>query len=148
MSMALHFQIDVQSGLPVYRQLMDQIKYYVASGALVPGDQLPSIRELAQSLTLNPTTIVKAYNELAHERVIELRQGKGAFVAAQASMLSAREREKTLRRIARQLAVEATQMGIESGRLLELVEEEAREVQGDRAGAGSIVPLVLAGPKR
>ncbi len=146
--MALHFQIDGQSGLPVYRQLMDQIKYYVASGALVSGDQLPSIRELAQSLALNPTTIVKAYNELAHERVIELRQGKGAFVGAQASMLSAREREKMLRRMARQLAVEASQMGIEMGRLAQLLEEEAREVQGNRSSAEGLAPVVVAGLKR
>jgi GntR family transcriptional regulator len=129
MAVRLHFQIDAHSGVPVYRQLMDQMKYYVASGTLVSGDQLPSIRELAQSLTLNPATIVKAYNELAHEQVIELRQGKGAFVAAQANLLSERERDRALRRIARQLAVEASQMGTDLDQALRIVEEEMEAVR-------------------
>ena len=63
---ALHFQIDPRSGLPVYRQLMDQIKYYVASGGLRSGDQLPSIRDLATRASVNPTTVVKCYTELQH----------------------------------------------------------------------------------
>ena len=54
----LHFQINPHSGVPVYRQMIDQVKYYVASDALKAGDQLPSIRELAQSLAINPTTVV------------------------------------------------------------------------------------------
>ena len=72
----LYFQLNVHSGVPVYRQLMDQIRHYVAAGAL------PSIRELAKSLAVNPTTIVKAYGELAHEGVILIQHGRGAFVAA------------------------------------------------------------------
>ncbi len=132
MARNFHFQIDPHSGVPVYRQLMDQIKYYVASGALASGDQLPSIRELAQSLAVNPTTIVKAYNELVHEKVIELRQGKGAFVAAQSSEIPFAEREKALRRLARQLAVEATQMGADSNRVIEIVDEELTAVAGER----------------
>ena len=83
--MNLHLQIDAHSGLPVYRQMVDQIKYYVASGTLKPGNQLPSVRELAQQLSINPTTVVKAYNELEHEQVIDLRHGKGAFVAERSS---------------------------------------------------------------
>ena len=77
----LFYQIDPHSGLPVYRQVMDQTKHYIASGALVTGDQLPSIRDLATSLSVNPATIVKAYNELQNEGVMEIKQGKGAFVS-------------------------------------------------------------------
>ena len=87
--MNLHLQIDAHSGLPVYRQMVDQIKYYVASGTLKPGNQLPSVRELAQQLSINPTTVVKAYNELEHEQVIDLRHGKGAFVAERSSSSTA-----------------------------------------------------------
>ena len=122
----LHFQIDPHSGIPVYRQLMDQIKYYIAAGLLRPGDQLPSIRELAQQLTVNPTTIVKAYTELQHDESIEMRHGKGAFVSDASAPLSEREREKALRRIARQLMVEASQMGASPGLVLRIVQEELK----------------------
>lgn len=130
MTAQLHFQLDAHSGVPVYRQLMDQIKYYVASGTLVAGDQLPSIRELAQATTTNPTTIVKAYTELAHDQVIELRHGKGAFVSPRANVLSASEKEKAIRRIARQLAVESFQMGLFRKQVIQIVDEELNDVQG------------------
>lgn len=126
----LHFQIDPHSGLPVYRQMMDQVKYYVAAGTLQPGDLLPSIRELAQTLAVNPTTVVKAYTELQHAGVIEMRHGKGAYIAHQASGLSEREREKALRRLARQLAVEATQMAATEKQVVRLVQEELRALRG------------------
>lgn len=107
----LHFQLNVHSGVPVYRQLMDQIGHYVAAGALVAGDQLPSIRELAKALAVNPTTIVKTYSELEHEGVIEMRHGRGAFVAAGAPAWPPERRRDRLRTLASQLAVEARQMG-------------------------------------
>lgn len=120
----LHLQIDPHSGVPVYRQVMDQLRYYVASGVLLPGDQLPSIRELAQKLSINPTTVVKAYSELQHSEVIEMRHGKGVFVTERASRMSDREREKALRRIARQLAVEAAQMKAPTDMVIRIVQEE------------------------
>ena len=127
MALTLHFQIDLQSGIPVYRQMMDQMKYYLAAGTLRPGDQLPSIRELARQLAVNPTTVVKAYSELEHEGVIEMRHGKGAFVLVPQVQVTERGREKALRRIARQLAVEATQMGAPNDYVLQLVAEELNE---------------------
>jgi GntR family transcriptional regulator len=120
----LHLHVDPHSGIPVYRQVMDQFKYYIASGALKAGDQVPSIRDLAKSLGVNPTTVVKAYTELEHEGVIAMVHGKGAFVAEQARRLSGRERESALRRHARQLAVEAAQMGAEESLVLRIVREE------------------------
>ena len=120
---ALHFQIDPRSGLPVYRQLMDQIKYYVASGALRSGDQLPSIRDLAVRATVNPTTVVKCYTELQHEGVVEMKHGKGAFVAASSSEMTDAERRKILGQLAKQLLVEAKQLGASR----ELVEEVIRD---------------------
>ena len=126
----LHFQINPHSGVPVYRQMMDQVKYYVASGVLRAGDQLPSIRELAQRLTVNPTTVVKTYCELEHEQVIEMRHGKGAFVAESGARLSAKEREQALRRLARQLIVEAKQMGAAKETLMRVVKDEMEEILG------------------
>ena len=129
--MNLHLQIDAHSGLPVYRQMVDQIKYYVASGTLKAGHQLPSVRELALQLSINPTTVVKAYNELEEEGVIDLRHGKGAFVAERAgSTVSAFERDKVVRRLARQLAVESQQIGANYDFVQDVLEEEWKQIAG------------------
>ena len=117
----LHFQLDIQSGVPVYRQLMDQIRYYVASGTLAPGDQLPSIRELAKNLTVNPTTIVKAYGELDHEGVVELRHGCGVFIAASPPAWPEEQRRERLDALSNQLSVEARQMGASDGEVLDSI---------------------------
>jgi len=70
------------SGVPIYLQLMEQVKHSIETGALRPGEQLPGIRPLAEQLVINPNTVAKAYRELEHEGVIELRHGAGAFVSA------------------------------------------------------------------
>jgi GntR family transcriptional regulator len=75
------FRLNSSSGVPVYLQLMDQVKHAVETGALRPGDQLPTLRRLAEELVVNPNTIVRAYRELQHEGVIELRHGSGAYIS-------------------------------------------------------------------
>src|SRR5262250_1371906 len=77
------FRPNPSSGVPIYLQLMEQVKHAVETGALRPGEQLPAIRSLAEELVMNPNTVAKAYRELEHEGVIELRHGAGAFVSAQ-----------------------------------------------------------------
>lgn len=124
----VHLEIDPHRGVPVYRQMMDQVKYYVASGVLRAGDRLPSIRELARELSVNPTTVVKAYTELAHEGVLELEQGRGAFVSASAPGMSRAERRAALERLARQLAVEARQMGAGDDEVLDAVRGQLEEL--------------------
>ena len=120
----VHLQIDPGSGVPVYRQVMDQFKYCIASGVLKPGSQLPSIRALAQTLAVNPTTVVKAYGELEHEGVIAMKHGKGVFVADGDLRMSARQKETALRPLARRLAVEARQMDAPREAVVRIVEEE------------------------
>jgi GntR family transcriptional regulator len=71
-------------GVPIYLQLMEQVKHAIETGAVRPGEQLPGIRPLAEELVINPNTVAKAYRELEHEGVIELRHGAGAFVSPQA----------------------------------------------------------------
>jgi GntR family transcriptional regulator len=76
------FRPNPASGVPIYLQLMEQVKHAIETGALRPGEQLPGIRPLAEELVVNPNTVAKAYRELEHHGVIELRQGAGAFVSA------------------------------------------------------------------
>ena len=76
------FRTNPSSGVPIYLQLMEQVKHGIETGALRPGEQLPGIRPLAEELVINPNTVAKAYRELEHEGVIELRHGAGAFVSA------------------------------------------------------------------
>jgi GntR family transcriptional regulator len=78
------FRPNPSLGVPIYLQLMEQIKHAIETGALRPGEQLPGIRPLAEELVINPNTVAKAYRELEHEGVIELRHGAGAFVAGPA----------------------------------------------------------------
>jgi len=75
------FRPNSSSGVPVYLQLIEQVKHAIDVGALSPGDQLPAIRRVAEDLVINPNTVAKAYRELEHDGVIELRQGSGAFVS-------------------------------------------------------------------
>jgi len=82
--MGMIFRTNPSLGVPIYLQLMEQVKHAIETGALRPGEQLPGIRPLAEELVMNPNTVAKAYRELEHEGVIELRHGAGAFVSAQA----------------------------------------------------------------
>src|SRR5215468_2545323 len=78
------FRPNPSSGVPIYLQLMEQVKHAIETGALRAGDQLPGIRPLAEELVINPNTVAKAYRELEHAGVLELRQGAGAFVSGTA----------------------------------------------------------------
>jgi GntR family transcriptional regulator len=86
------FRPNPSSGVPIYLQLMEQVKHSIETGAVRPGEQLPGIRPLAEELVINPNTVAKAYRELEHEGVIELRHGAGAFVSANAQAQKVTER--------------------------------------------------------
>jgi DNA-binding transcriptional regulator YhcF (GntR family) len=79
--MTILLRPNPSSGVPIYLQLMEQVKHAIETGALRPGEQLPGIRPLAEELVINPNTVAKAYRELEHEDVIDLRHGAGAFVS-------------------------------------------------------------------
>ncbi len=128
-ALQVHLQLDSSSGVPAYRQLMDQIRYYITSGAMTTGDKLPSIRDLAKGLGVNPTTVIKAYTELESAGVLDRQQGRGVFVAEQPGALSPDEVEQTLRAGARQLVVEAIQLGVDLERVVRLVREEYESLQ-------------------
>jgi GntR family transcriptional regulator len=86
------FRPNPSSGVPIYLQLMEQVKHGIETGALRPGDQLPGIRPLAEQLVINPNTVAKAYRELEHGGVVELRHGAGAFVSKTAGAAAVTEK--------------------------------------------------------
>jgi GntR family transcriptional regulator len=86
------FKLNPSAGQPLYLQLMQQIRHAVENGALQQGDQLPGIRTLAEDLVVSPTTVAKAYSELEHEGLLELRQGAGAFISVKRRGLSQMQR--------------------------------------------------------
>jgi GntR family transcriptional regulator len=78
----LVFRVDAGSGVPIYRQLVEQVRRELMLGRLAPGDQLPTLREVVDALAINPNTVVKAYAELEHQGLVVRRQGTGTFVTA------------------------------------------------------------------
>ena len=130
----MQIQIQAQGGVPIYVQVMQQIKYLVASGRLQPGDELPSIRTLAEQLIVNPNTIARAYRELETAGVVEKRRTAGTFVAEAGSPLARKERLRLLRQRIDQLLVEAFQMGFELDEVLKLVEQSELNSQPPRKG--------------
>jgi GntR family transcriptional regulator len=93
------FRLDLQSGVPVYRQIIDQVRGGIASGSLTVGDQLPTVRQLAVDLSINPNTVVRAYRELELGRLLETHQGTGTFISTQKLRGGAAERERQLAQI-------------------------------------------------
>jgi GntR family transcriptional regulator len=126
------FKPDPASGVPIYVQLMDQVKHAIATGALRPGEQLPGIRRVAVELVMNPNTVAKAYRELEYEGVIELRHGAGAFIAEKQP--SGRAADVTAK------ALPVIRGAIQSLEALGLQEDEIRRLfEGEllRLGAGA-----------
>src|SRR5260370_27210974 len=93
------FRLDLQSGVPVYRQIIDQVRGGMASGALTVGDQLPTVRQLAVDLSINPNTVVRAYRELEFGGLLETHQGSGTFIGAQKLRGGEEERARQLAQI-------------------------------------------------
>src|SRR6202043_1619266 len=93
------FAIDLYSGVPVYRQLIDQVRSGIASGSLTAGDQLPTVRQLAVDLAINPNTVARAYRELELGGLLQTHQGTGTFISAQKMKGGDAERERQLTQI-------------------------------------------------
>ncbi len=107
----MKIQIDTKSGVPFYRQIIEQIKFAVARGELSPGDRLPTVRQLAVDVAVNPNTVVRAYRELEIERVIETQQGSGTFVGVERPEIDALERRRMLDQILTELLARASSYG-------------------------------------
>jgi GntR family transcriptional regulator len=121
------FRLDLHSGVPVYRQIVDQVRGGVASGALTVGDQLPTVRQLAVDLSINPNTVVRAYRELELGGLLETHQGTGTFISAQKLHGGNAERARQLARIVQDSVARAGAAGFTVEDLIEQLRELAAE---------------------
>jgi len=115
--------INVTDGVPIYRQIANQVKYLVASGLLKPGEELPPIRTLALQLKVTPNTVVKAYGELEISGVIHKRQGSGTFVSDERPQLALRDRRRVIEQRIDALLAEAHQLNFDASEILRMVRE-------------------------
>ncbi len=122
-----NFQRDASSGVPVYRQIIDQILRNIASGALVAGDQLPTVRQLAVDLAINPNTVVRAYRELEIRGVLDTQQGVGTFITATNVGIDDVERQRQLSALIGELMAKAGAAGFSASDVLDRVKEFAVE---------------------
>src|SRR5881397_2667182 len=117
----MQIHLNTADGVPIYLQIVQQVKYLVASGRLAPGEELPAIRVLADRLTVNPNTVARAYRELETAGVVEKRRTAGTYVSATGSPLARRERLKIMTERIDALLAEARQLGIRTEDVIELV---------------------------
>jgi len=129
---ALVFRLDMHSGVPVYRQIIDQVMGGMAAGTLGPGDQLPTVRQVAVDLAINPNTVQRAYRELEIRGVLETQQGTGTFISQQKVKRDEVERRRQLSQLVGEFVSRAGAAGFTVKELLEEVHAFGTEVDRKR----------------
>jgi GntR family transcriptional regulator len=124
---AFQLRLDLRSGVPVYRQIIDQVRAGVASGALKAGNQLPTVRQLAVDLTVNPNTVLRAYRELELGGLLETQQGTGTFITEKKVKHDEAERARQLNQIVGEFLARAGAAGFTAKELLEKLREQMSE---------------------
>jgi GntR family transcriptional regulator len=133
-----NFRITVTtgSGTPIYRQIIDQVRLGVATGALVAGDAMPSVRALAEENLMNPNTVVKAYAELVRDGVLESHHGKGFFVAQKRQVYSRAERLRRLRQAVETFVHEAVFLDFTANEIRQVVNEKLADLEVETQAIG------------
>jgi len=117
------FQLDFHSGVPIYRQIIDQVLVGIASGGLAGGDQLPTVRQLAVDLSINPNTVVRAYRELEIRRILTTHQGTGTFITPEAVKINDAERQRRLTQLVGEFVARSGGEGFTVPELMERLNE-------------------------
>jgi GntR family transcriptional regulator len=120
---AFQFALDLHSGVPVYRQIVDQVRGGIAAKTLAAGDQLPTVRQLAVDLTINPNTVMRAYRELELGGLLETHQGTGTFIANKKHVKNDAGRQRQLAQMAGEVAARAGAAGFTLEELLDELRE-------------------------
>ncbi len=125
----MQIRISASDGVPIYQQIVNQVKYLIAAGRLSVGEELPPIRVLAERLLVNPNTVARAYRELESAGVVAMRRTAGTYVAETGSPLARRERLKIVAERVDALLAEARQLGISVDELIELIGKRNQAMQ-------------------
>src|SRR5256885_17089920 len=125
----MQIHISANDGVPIYVQIINQVKRLIGSGRLSAGDELPPIRVLAEQLVVNPNTVARAYAELEHAGIVTKRHGSGTYVSDNGSPLKRAEKLKILAQRTDALVAEAQHLEVEFSELLDLVRERHRAMQ-------------------
>jgi GntR family transcriptional regulator len=120
---AFTFRLDGRSGVPVYRQLIDQVQGAIATGVLKPGDQLPTVRLVAVELAINPNTVLRAYREMEIRGILDTQQGTGTFIADNQAEPSKEERERQLAQLVGEFVSRAGSAGLTVNELIEALKQ-------------------------
>lgn len=128
--MAVDFQISIGSTVPIYRQIIDRVRRGVTNGDLVVGDQLPSVRTLAERLLVNHNTVAKAYQVLVRDGVIESRHGRGVFITKRRNIYTKAERSRRLEAALQAFVSEALLLDFDDGEIRQAVERKLNDVNG------------------
>jgi GntR family transcriptional regulator len=120
------FRLDNASGVPVYRQLIDQVQAGIATGVLGQGSQLPTVRQVAVDLAINPNTVMRAYRELEIRGVLDTQQGTGTFIAAQQPQIESDDRTRRLDQLVDEFVARAGSGGFTLEEILEALKERRK----------------------
>jgi GntR family transcriptional regulator len=129
---SFEFRLDLRSGVPVYRQLIDQVTGAMATGTLAAGDQLPTVRQVAVDLSINPNTVMRAYRELEIRGVLETQQGTGTFIGNRKVKRDEVERQRQLGQLASEFVARAGAAGFTVEELLEQLND--RRIDTEKKG--------------
>ncbi len=133
----MQIHVSPDDGLPVYKQIFNQVKYLVASGVLRAGEELPPIRALAGQLVINPNTVARAYRELEHAGIVVKRGTVGTFVSDAPSPFARRERLRVLRQRIDTLLADASHMGVGVDELKDMIDERDALMRTERKSKGA-----------
>jgi GntR family transcriptional regulator len=134
----MQIYVSPDDGVPLYLQIVNQVKYLVASGRLIEGDEMPPIRGFAEQLLVNPNTVARAYRELETAGVVYKRRSAGTYVAALGSPFAKEEQLRILSQRVDQLIVEAIQMNISLDEVIELLRDRESAMRASNLGGSSI----------
>jgi GntR family transcriptional regulator len=130
---SLNISIKTGDPRPIFKQIVDGISMAIATGALAPGDKLPSVRALGMQLDINPNTVAKAYMELTSQGLVDARQGLGLFASAPKHMLSKEERQKRLQTATKRCATDVMHLHFSDEEVLRSLDKELRSIRGAKA---------------
>ena len=125
----MHIKVNPESGIPLYLQIIKQVKYLVACGALKAGDQLPPVRDMAMQLRINPNTVARAYHDLRYEKIITSKWGEGTFISEEVAKIAESEKKKIIAEALDQAIHQATSLGLTKEEITQIFNNQLKRTK-------------------